>query len=196
MKTILCLIDDTSSGKTALEIAHQFFDRAPYKIVIARIEPADRIENREYFLARLHELSQEIFLSGIERQGDIRIEIAFGNFPDQCRVLVDKHHASLLIIGRRKKKIHEGVFFGETTHKMIQRLDIPVIISPEEGKAPALTTIYYATDFSPGSISTLDVLLPWCSGLRLHLHLLHVSETEEEEFKATAKMKWAWSFRF
>jgi nucleotide-binding universal stress UspA family protein len=92
------------------------------------------------------------------------------------------------VIGKRKKKILEGIFLGESTHKIIDRLDFPVIVIPEGATATPITSIYYATDFSSGSISSLDLLLPWCSLLGITLHLLHVSETEEDEEKAIKKM--------
>jgi len=188
MKTILCLTDYTPSSKIAWGIAQQFSDRLNYKIVLVHVEPDDSIEYHTDCLAKLHKFSKENRLISSENEGDIIIELAFGNIIEQCEKLTEKYNPSLLIIGKRKKKILEGIFWGESTQKIIDRLDLPVIIIPEEATEVPLTSIYYATDFSSGSISTLDVLLPWCSLLGVKLHLLHVSETEEDEYKSIAKM--------
>jgi nucleotide-binding universal stress UspA family protein len=188
MKTILCLTDYTPSSKIAWGIAQQFSDRLNYRIVLVHVEPADNIEYQSDSLSKLHEFSKENRFLSLKNEDDLIIELAFGNIIEQCEVLAEKYNPSLLIIGKRKKKMLEGIFGGESTQKIIDRLDFPVIIIPEEASEVPLTSIYYAIDFSSGSISTLDVLLPWCSILGVKLNLLHVSETEEYEYKSITKM--------
>jgi nucleotide-binding universal stress UspA family protein len=188
MKTILCLTDYTPSSKIAWGIAQQFSDRLNYRIVLVHVESADSIEYQADSLNKLHKFSKENRFLPSKNEDDLIIELAFGNIIEQCELLAEKYNPSLLIIGKRKKKMLEGIFWGESTQKIIDRLDFPVIIIPEEASEVPLTSIYYATDFSSGSISTLDVLLPWCSILGVKLKLLHVSETEEDEFKSITKM--------
>lgn len=189
MKTILCLTDYSPSSKIAWGIAQQFANRLNYRIVLVHVETADGIEYQVDSLNKLHKFSKENRFLPSKNEVDIIIELAFGNIIEQCEVLAEKYNPSLLIIGKRKKKMLEGILGGESTQKIIDRLDFPVIIIPEEASEVPLKSIYYATDFSSGSISTLDVLLPWCSILGVKLKLLHVSETEEDEYKAIAKMK-------
>lgn len=188
MKNILCLTDYTPSSKIAWGIAQHFSERLKYKIILVHVEPADRIEYHTESLSKLHNFSKETRFISSENENEIVIELAFGNIIEQCGILAEKYNPSLLIIGRRKKKILGSIFWGETTQKIIDRLALPVIIIPEEATEAPLTSIYYATDFSSGSVSTLDVLLPWCSLLGVKLHLLHVSETQEDEYKSIVKM--------
>ncbi|MFM7089530.1 MAG: universal stress protein [Bacteroidota bacterium] len=188
MKTILCLTDYTPSSKIAWGMAQQFSERLNYRIVLAHIEPTDHFEYKAESLDKLHQFSRENRISRSEKEDEIMIELAFGNIVEQCEWLAKKYDPSLLVIGKRKKKMLEGIFWGESTQKIIDRLDFPVIVIPEEASEAPLSSIYYATDFSSGSISTLDVLLPWCTILGIKLHLLHVSETEDDEYKAITKM--------
>lgn len=190
MKTILCLTDYTPSSKIALGLALRFAERLNYKIILAHVESIDSIEFQDESKLKLATFSNENrkIQTG---KGDnlIHHELVHGNIVEQCELLAEKYAPSLLIIGKRKKKILERIFWGESTQKIIDRVDFPVVIIPEEAHEVTLTSIYYATDFSSGSISTLDVLLPWCSILGIKLHLLHVSETDEDEYRAIAKMK-------
>ena len=190
MKTILCLTDYTPSSKIALGIALRFAERLNYKIILIHVESIDRIEFQEDSRLKLSKFLDETIKNQSGKSDTlIQHELVYGNIVEQCELLAEKYTPSLLIIGKRKKKILEGIFWGESTQKIIDRVDFPVIIIPEEANEAPLTSIYYATDFSSGSISTLDVLLPWCSILGIRLHLLHVSETDEDEYKAIAKMR-------
>lgn len=190
MRTILCLTDYTPSSKIALGLTLRFAARLDCRIIFAHVESIDCFEFYEESKSKLSKFSAENKKIQTGKSDNlIQHELVYGNIVEQCELLAEKCAPSLLIIGKRKKKILEGIFWGESTQKIIDLVNSPVIIIPEEANEAPLTPVYYATDFSSGSISTLDILLPWCSILGVNLRLLHVSETDEMEYKAIAKMK-------
>lgn len=80
------------------------------------------------------------------------------------------YHATLVVLGRKRRGLLERGLGGSTAHYLVRALDIPVLL----GTRSTTQRVLAAIDVSPAAAATLHEARRLANCLRAHLRVLHV----------------------
>ena len=83
--------------------------------------------------------------------------------------------ADLVVMGSRGHSIHDGVFTGSNTEKVVRYSDIPVLVIKSKPESVNFKNIVLGCDFSENSISAVKNALELLNELTEKVTLLHVN---------------------
>ena len=104
--------------------------------------------------------------------------------------LSKKIHPDLVILGMKDNKSTRGFFSGNIADALLHKIDVPLLIVPNNVSYNSLSTIIYATDFEEKDIDSvlklIEIAKPFSALIEVvHVYELHKNEAKEnmEKFK-------------
>ncbi len=136
-------------------------------------------------LERLESFAAEMEAKQFE---DIPLDIIAtdGNIVNEILEVQKANNFDLVVMGMRQSNILEKLF-GNTTSKVIEKVNCNILVIPPNAKYTGMDKIIYGTAFQLGEESAIDHLFEWCEAFGTTLDILHVYKKPNAE-KATHEM--------
>lgn len=128
-------------------------------------------ENREL-------MNKEIKALGKKYSVEMDSYILNGDAATVINKMVLKHKADAIVMGMKGKGKSSGVF-GSTTHGVIRKATVPVVVVPEKAFYKPIRSIIFAADFDLGtSMGRHSLLLQLAEKNNAYIQVLHVQKQE------------------
>ncbi len=193
MKRILLAVDHTKVSMNALSyVLDMTIDDNPM-IDILHVEPYilstgdtgyDDVATHESVTQQIENLISETIkrpiagdLALFSTRGDVVAEIT-----DQSKV----HAYDLVVVGMRDKEQILDRWIGKTALKIIDAVDVPVLVVPAGAKYDGVHQICVATDTDSITPDILDQIRNWNLPWLARMKFLHVREKSDNQFRQTA----------
>ncbi|ULC57860.1 universal stress protein [Flaviramulus sp. BrNp1-15] len=190
MKTIIYATDCSTNTSSALRYAYRFssimkadfhvlhvYDLPPINLSI--IHPKDTLKKRmhkqqkdmvaKYCATHLkHEFRQKpITIHTVENESitDSILNLSKTLFPD------------LIILGRKDKDSTRGYFSSNIADNLLDKIDVPLLIVPNDVGYNSLNTIVYATAFEQEDIISIKKLVEIAKPFSALIEVIHIYET-------------------
>lgn len=192
MNRILCPIDFSEVSLNALEYAanlaqhlgcglfvfNVFTESDFNKLLEAHSDVIPSYKNlKEYAEKRIATLVKET-----EEAFDISVDhdIRFGKLLDICQQEIAGGGVRMMVMGTKGVSNVTQAYLGSNTVKVMERVDVPLVIIPEEASFSPLKSIIYASDYAEGDKvvlqSLVEIALPFKSRIKV-VHFTHDSNT-------------------
>ena len=118
------------------------------------------------------------------RQKPIIIQAIQGtSITESILSLSKKIHPDLVILGMKDNKSTRGFFSGNIADVLLHKIDVPLLIVPNNVSYNSLSTIIYATDFEEKDIDSVLKLIEIAKPFSALIEVIHVYELNKNEAK-------------
>lgn len=188
MPTILVPTDFSDNAGNALNYAAQLAQKMNASIVLlhAYMLPTP-VSEVPYMMVNIEEIQKEneelarqatekLQAQGIRASSLVRL-----GFPsDEIEAVTEDQPIDLVVMGMRGKGTLEK-WMGSTTTSALKKVDVPIIIVPQDASYRELKQVIYATDFSyTVSFHVYDPLVNLLKLFGAQLHIVHVQKNKSE----------------
>lgn len=198
MKTILVLTDFSARAQYAAEYAMQLAVPLKADILLCHaLEISDQYPVADFqvlrnqTLKRLQEIGRHLQeLPGEEQQGITRPSISYitdvNGLTDLAEKVISNHSVDITVIGAHRSTGLSRFLFGSHTNDILDSINSPVLLIPENTTFLPLRHIAYATDLSFNNTKVISFLLklakPFASKISVnHISLLDLPPTTHEK---------------
>lgn len=212
MKTILVLTDFSKSAKNAAEVAVNMAERLKANIVLfnvylspvilpsaeAEIWPLDD-DGALHLESDVHLNEEAGRIQHIIERADkhlykptIYCMSAEGALAENVRSVFKEKNVLLIIMGSRERQ-HSAFFAASNINAVVNKVDKPVLIIPENCRLADIKSVAFATDVAKGDIQAIRWLAKISSLLKFKIYAGHVTEPDpnrnlREEYLASEFM--------
>lgn len=192
MKTILYTTDCSSNAASTLRYAHRIssFMKANLHILHVYDFPPinlSTIQPLESLKKRMHEEQTELVkkycakhLKNEIRQKPITIHVVENNSISESILRLSKILSpDLIIIGKKDSHSTRGYFSGNIADSLLDKIEVPLLIVPNDMNYNALSTIVYATDFEQEDILSIQKLIEIARPFEALIEIVHVYEMDK-----------------
>ncbi len=206
MKNILVLTDFSQNAKSAEQYALQLAIKARANIFLYNAYPmhtaplsnavvwphnaplSPEMQSLSNLQAGVDALKDELKKTGdtfytpeITHLGDA------GSLPDLVNNVIAKHKIWLVIMGTKGEGFANTLVFGSNVFKVLDHINCPLLIVPENAELNALRSIAYATDLRNTDMDIVAWLKDMAEILSTGLSILHVSKDPASALEDASK---------
>lgn len=201
MKTVLYATDCTRNSAPALRYAyrlssamdaelHVFHVYELPPVTVATIRPPQQLEER------LHQEQKEIVTNYCATHlknelylNPIRVQVVESNFVAKSILsTVRTFKPDLVIVGMKDAYTLRGIFSGNIANELLNKIDIPLLVLPNDMYYHGLSTLIYATDFEETDIYALGSLVKIAESYGALIKVVHIPLKNESD--ADQHMRW------
>lgn len=202
MKNILVLTDFSENAKAAEKYALQLAihvkgnlilyntfsrqrERIGGNVVWPHSTPSSELQSISNLQARVNELNLDLGKIGDNiHKPEIRHLGNAGSLTDKLNEIIAENNIWLSVMGTKGESFANNVLFGSNVFNVLEKINCPVLIIPNEAEYKELKKIAYATDFRSSDVEIINWLYELADSLKIGLVLVHVSSdtiTDEEK---------------
>ena len=192
MKTILYATDCSSNTASTLKYAYRFssilkaelhilhvYDFPP--INLSLIQPLDSLKKR------MHEEQIDLVKKYCTKhlknefcQKPITFHVVENNSISDCVLRLSKILSpDLIITGMKNSHSTRGYFSGNIANSLLDKIEVPLLIVPNNMTYNVLETIVYATDFEEEDILSIQKLIEIAKPFKALIEIVHVYEMDK-----------------
>lgn len=151
------------------------------------LETKDDEEKKAYMLKRLQDFAAEHTPAELRT---VSMEFAAElDYPaDAILKMAKTHQADVIVMSMTGKSADPDLHFSDTTLRVLQRADCPVVAVPAEARFAGMRKMVCTTDFNFNDLIALNVLRRWSYHFNAAVHVLHVLEEEAERPAAAERL--------
>lgn len=191
MKDILVPIDFSDASFNALHYAAFLANAFSANLIVVHAYTGtqafdETLDNQVYdSIEELDEANEEFLkneINGVVRKFTIKAEgvISKGSPEVVIKEIAQKRNVSMIVMGM-KGKGESNSFFGSTTTAMVSKVEMPLLVVPQNAPYQSLHTITIASDFQdvklPASVSLLANIVEKFNAL---LQIVNIRKRNEE----------------
>ncbi|OCX53868.1 hypothetical protein BEL04_06165 [Mucilaginibacter sp. PPCGB 2223] len=113
-------------------------------------------------------------------QPQISYSCLAGNVADTVKRVAKDHDINLVVMGLWDTSKINRFLAGSTSHEMIEKAELPLLLIPPHAKFKPIKTIAFATDFSMGDINIICSLATLARAFNAEILLLHVFQEDDQ----------------
>ncbi len=187
MNTILVPVDFSKASQNAfqyaLRIANLFHARLmvfhAYNVSIPEpyLIPASQnmiIEEEEKRIQELFDEMERAVPAEIVKNIELDFKLSLGPVTDEILYLCESLEPGLVVVGMKSSHDLAQAILGSTCTHLIQRLEFPLLIVPENAKYRGIRNIVFASNFEENEASTIDELMEFAFLYDALIHCLHI----------------------
>ncbi|WP_425236496.1 universal stress protein [Ulvibacterium sp.] len=201
MRKVLYATDCTRNSAPALRYAyrlsrtmdaelHVFHVYELLPVTVATIRPPQQLEER------LHQEQKDIVtnfcathLKNELHLNPVRVQVLESNFVTKSILsAVRTLKADLAIVGMKDSYTFRGIFSGNIANELLNKLDIPLLVLPNDMYYHGLSTLIYATDFEEADIYAIGSLVKIVESYGALIKVVHIPLKNESD--AGQHMRW------
>lgn len=201
MKTVLYATDCTRNSAPALRYAYRLSRAMDAKlhvfhvyelppVTFATIRSTKQLKQRWYQEQRelvanycSAQLKNELYLD------PVKIQVAESNaVARSIQSAALALAADLIIVGMKDQYTLRGIFSGNIANELLDKLDIPLLVVPNDMYYHGLSTLIYATDFEEADIYAIGSLVQIAETYGALIKVVHIPLKNEPD--ANQRMKW------
>nr|WP_321232231.1 universal stress protein [uncultured Psychroserpens sp.] len=198
MKKIILPVDFSKHSEYALETAAALAKKHSAQLIVMNMlelsesifseSSSDRQEEMLFMLASANKTFESFldkeYLKGIDVLPMIKHHKVF----KEVDTVAKQEGADLIIMGSRGHSLHDGIFTGSNTEKVVRHSETPVLVVKGSNTNIDFDTIVLATDFSEESVSAFKKASNLLNTLGNKVTLLHVN-TPHNGFRSTDEIE-------
>lgn len=172
MKTIL-LISNLAQGKEAIyDYALNIAQRSDANLILLHVVEGEETtyDNSRVALESL----KTTLLQKANSKTKIDCAIEKGTFLPSLKIFLNQHPVDLLIMGAADGKNDVGFLFGVKVRHVVEEMNCPVLVIPEQVAMTEINNLIYVTDIRYGDAAVVKKLTDFAKVLHLSFSLLHV----------------------
>ncbi|PKV48316.1 nucleotide-binding universal stress UspA family protein [Aquimarina sp. MAR_2010_214] len=199
MKKILVPIDFSEYSEYALQVAALLAKQQNAEIIVLHmlglseavlIKNEAQEANEAMYYMKLAEKRFSTFLDKEYLEG-IKVKETVQNYKvfSEINEVAHENEADLIVMGSHGiSGLHEEVFIGSNTEKVVRTSDIPVLIIKNPADDFALKEVVFACDFKIENIRAYHNAIKLFNSLNANVHLLYVN-LPGERFRSSDQME-------
>jgi nucleotide-binding universal stress UspA family protein len=195
LKNILVLTDFSQNAKSAEEYALQLAIKTHANLILynaypkpspipgsdnivwphdpsasLQLQSISNLQSRVYEMeAELIKIKDDSYMPEIRHLGDE------GSLTHKLNDIIVQDNIWLVIMGTKGETFAGNVLFGSNVFKVLDKINCPVLIIPENARFVDVEKIAYATDLRSTDLNIFKYLNELCEILKVDLSIVHVS---------------------
>ena len=191
MKDILVPIDFSEASFNAMHYAAFLANAFSANLIVVHAYTGtqgfdETLDNKVYdSIEELDEANEQFLkneINGVIRNFTIKAEgiISKGNAAAVIKEVAEQRHASLIVMGMKGKGESNSIF-GSTTTTMISKVEMPLLIVPQNAPYQALHNITIASDFKNEKLpASYDIVTSIVEKFNAFVQILNIRKKHEE----------------
>ena len=195
IKNILILTDFSQNAKSAEEYALQMAIKARANLILYNAYPLPsampgsdnvvwphdpsaslELQSISNLQSRVYELERELIkIKEDSYKPEIRHLGFAGSLIHKLNDIIVQDNIWLVIMGTKGEIFAANVLFGSNVFKVLDKINCPVLIIPENARFKDVEKIAYATDLRSTDLEIFKYLNELCEILKVDLSIVHVS---------------------
>lgn len=193
MKRILLAVDHTSVSMNALSYVLDMTHDASPMIDILHVEPYilsagdtgyDDVATHQSVTQQIENLIAKTIKRPIS--GDLALFSTRGDVVGEITEQSKAHAYDMVVVGMRDKEQVLDRWIGKTALKIIDAVNIPVLVVPAGAKYEGVQQMCVATDTDSMTPNVLHLIRNWNLPWSAKMKFLHVRKHRDKQFKETA----------
>lgn len=209
MKTILVLTDFSNRAGYAAEYATHIALKTKANLLLCHAmeltsELADGVElnwpiadhlvqKKEECTRKLEELTKHLEKLTVLDSGDFNPSIDyvtdFGLLAEVAESIIKERAVDFVVIGSHKSSSLARFLFGSHTHNILDKINCPVLLVPENAEFKGINSIAYATDLSFDNTTVIRYLIKMAKAFNASVSVTHISPLEFPATEAEQTMR-------
>lgn len=201
MKTVLYATDCTRNSTPALRYAYRLssaMDAELHVIHVYELPPVTvaTIRPPKQLKEKLHQEQREIVTNYCSTHlknelylDPVKIQVVESNFVAKSILsAVWTLEPDLVIVGMKDEYTLRGIFSGNIANELLNKMDIPLLVLPNDIYYHGLSTLIYATDFEEADIYALSSLVKIAESYGALIKVVHIplkTESDSDQY-----MRW------
>lgn len=107
-------------------------------------------------------------------------QVSTGFAAEEIARVASKDHHDLIVMGTHGTGVLEGMILGSNASAVLQRVECPVLVVPENAEFEGFRRMVYASDFHEINAKAIQVLTRFASHFNAEIHVLHVLTGKDE----------------
>lgn len=163
------------------------------QLVKKKEESIQKLEDLKQTLTKIINRNHYDFTPAVEYVTD------FGLLDEVAENVISERSADLVVIGTHKSNGFSRFLFGSHTHTVLDKIDRPVLLVPENINYRGVNSIAYATDLSFNNNQVINYLIRLAKAFNASVSVNHISPfefpvTEAEQSIRTSLKQYLQSF--
>lgn len=193
MNKILCPIDFSETSLNALEFALEIGKKFRSSITLFHVfteSDFNKVVGREHVgksfkellgvasnkLKKLvDEINEKYKPEGIDH---CEYKIELGDTIDSLANTVSEDHYDIVVMGTTGISKTNGVFFGSKTEEVIERVNEPILVIPEEASFKSFNKLVYASDFVKEDKIAIQEVISFATMFDSRISVLHINQND------------------
>ena len=196
MKTILYATDCVPSSALALRYANRLsktLNAELYVLHVYELEPFASTSVRKNSALELNYADEQLLV--LKEYCDKHLEHEFGSkdiklmaeesvlISDGVIKVAKRINADLILVGIRDSESFRNYFTENVGNRLLEKVEVPIMLLPQEIYFHGLSTVVYATDFEKEDAYAIKSLVEFAEPFGALIKVIHIPKSREVDFE-------------